>query len=261
MFDVRLLLRQLSRKTGTLSYCPASHYSLIAPIYSWCVVHVWLLVISVVRVRDPRKMIGTLVVSSHIQPPVITDWGHCTQVQFVGKVHGMWSNTLEISQGQNWISMLHLRHDPVGLSVVFSSHCSQLTSLEWEEKLFVFTPKVLQRSSKKDAEHLQRVGEHKNAPAATGGGFYWKKQGKELLYSCREVLFLLRSAPHHCSSHCWLSLFILFARSDLPWKPKDLNDPCAFCFWVSSARVVSLLLHNFDGFLWDVTELVCLRAN
>lgn len=67
------------------------------------------------------------------------------------------------------------------------------------------------------------------------------------------------SALHCFTSHLcllWLSLFILFARSDFPRQPDDLNDPRAFFFTVSSSWAVSvfqsgtaagLLLKNSAG--------------
>ena len=130
--------------------------------------------------------------------------------------------------------------DPFGLWVVFfcrvASGCSQRKALERNEKLFIFRPRSLhglfgkKQLKEKEAEHLQHVGGDKNAPTVATGGLYLKGAGQSAALFMQGRLSSC-SASHHRCAPCWLSVFILFARSDFLRQPDDLSDPCVPGSW------------------------------
>ncbi len=175
-------------------------------------------------------------------------------------------------QGQGCISLLKKTcfHEIwIWFDFVFfyvASHCSQMKILELDEKLFIFSLQNLQgfleRSSKKEAEHLQHVEGYKNAPTVATGGLYLKRsKAKCFFINAGTTPFLLRSASHHYSAHCWLSLFILFVRSYFPWQPDDFNDPCDSFF---GRFLLPVLFHFFSVtaalLLKDLAELTLMGS-
>lgn len=163
--------------------------------------------------------------------------------------------------------------DLVGLWVVFfrrvASRCSQRKK-PWNEMKScsfsdqeVYTGFLEKGAQRKEAEHLQHVGGDENAPTVAAGGLYLKGAGQSAaLFMQRRLSFC--SASHHRCARCWLSLFILFARSDF------LTIGWSLCLWFLrflSTWAVSVLQHrfpaadqefsrtHFDWFWWDETKL------
>lgn len=132
--------------------------------------------------------------------------------------------------------------DLVGLWVVFfrrvASRCSQRKK-PWNEMKScsfsdqeVYTGFLEKGAQRKEAEHLQHIGGDENAPTVATGVLYLKGAGQSAaLFMQRRLSFC--SASHHRCARCWLSLFILFARSDFLRQPDYWVIPVSLVFEVS----------------------------